>query len=101
MGCLNQLREFFETGSTNMKLWQGNVFTPVCHFVHGGGSLSGGPSLSRVISVQVVSVWEVSVQGGVFVQDGLCPWGVYVQGGLCPWGVYVQGVYVWGDLCPG
>ena len=29
------------------KLWQGNVFTPVCHSVHGeGGSLSRG-SLSR------------------------------------------------------
>ena len=40
------------------KLWQGNVFTPVCDFVHAGGGLCPG----------------VSVQGG------LCP------GDLCPGG---------------
>ena len=41
------------------KLWQGNVFTPVCHSVHGGvsvpvcttGHMIGG-SLSRGVSVQ-------------------------------------------------
>ena len=32
-----------------MQLWQGNVFTPVCHSVHsgGGGSLSGRPPRQR------------------------------------------------------
>ena len=44
------------------KLWQGNVFTPVCDSVHGeGGSLS---------------------RGGV-----LCPEGGLCPGGLCPGGV--------------
>ena len=61
-----------------MKLWQGNVFTPVCDSVHGavlcpsmhhrshdgGVSVQGRPlstaSLSRRVSVQ----GDVSVQGG-------------------------------------
>ena len=80
------------------KLWEGNVFTPVCDSVHGGVSLSRvslcpgwvsvqgalypwglcpGGSLSRGVSVQGVSVQGVSVQGGGSVQ------GVSVQGGLC------------------
>ena len=89
------------------KLRQGNVFTPVCHSVHGGvsaqhaahdqGGLSGGGSLSggspsrRVspggslsrracLSGRGVSVQGVSVQGRSPVQGGLCP------GGLCPGG---------------
>ena len=54
-----------------LSLGQGNVFTPVCHSVHGGvsipacttGRMKGG-SLSR----------------GVFVKGDLCPGEVSVQG---------------------
>ena len=69
------------------KLWQGNVFTPVCDSVYEGclclwglcpgGSLSMG-SLSREVSV------EGSLSGGVCW--GSLPRGVSVQGGLCPRG---------------
>ena len=69
-------------------LGQGNVFTPVCHSVHGGGvsvsacitghmtgdSLSSGGSLSRGVSVP---------GGGPLSNGGLCP------GALCPRGVSV------------
>ena len=43
-----------------MKLRQGNIFTPVCDSVHGGGGFSVGGSLSR---------------------GGFCPGGVSVQKG--------------------
>ena len=77
------------------KLRQGNVFTPVCQSVHGGGlsvsafttggSLSGGLCLAR---------------GSL--SRGLCPGGslsrgVSVQGGLCPGGLCL-GVFVWEGL---
>ena len=52
------------------KLRQGNVFTPDCDSVYGGGSLS----------------W------GVFVQWGLCLGG----GGICPGGSLFGGVSVQG-----
>ena len=62
------------------KLWEGNVFTPVCHSVHrgGGGSLFKGPP-SKSIDVQGVC------------PGGLCPRGFSVQrgGGLCPRGISV------------
>ena len=81
-----------------MKLWKGNVFTPVCHSVQRGGSCPGG------------------LCPGGFCPGGLCP-GRSLSGGLCPGGVSVQvslclggslsrrvsvhGVSVWEDLCPG
>ena len=88
------------------KLPQGNVFTPVCHSVHGEGSLSQH-------APQVTWPGRVSVQWGlsrgVFVQGGLCPGQslsrVFIQGGLCPGGLSVQGGSMFGDrnggLCPG
>ena len=68
-------------------LGQGNVFTPVCHSVHMGGSLSYHASQ--------VTWQEGSLSRGVTVQRG-----VSVQEGLCPEGVSVQGVSVQGSLCP-
>ena len=53
-----------------MKLWQGNVFTPVCQSFYSWG-----------VSVQGVSVLGFSVQG-VSVQE-VYVWGVSLQGGLC------------------
>ena len=67
-----------------------------------GGSLSGGlcpgVSLSRVVSVQGVSVWG-SLSRGVSVQGGLCPgclsMGVSVQGGLCLGGLCHGDLSIW------
>ena len=72
------------------KLWEGNVFTPVCYSVHRGlcpgrvsvqGVSVQGDSVQG-ISVQGIFIWEVSVPGSL--SRGVCP------GGLCP-----------GDLCQG
>ena len=64
-----------------MKLWEGNVFTPVCDSVH-----------SRV-SVQGVSVQGDSVQGVSIQEDSVQ--GESLSGGLCP-RVSVQGDSVQG-----
>ena len=106
------------------KLRQGNVFTPVCHSVHGGvsaqhaahdqggllgGSLSGGSPSRRVspggslsrracLSGRGVSVWEGGVcpGGGCLSRRGVSVQGVSVQG-RSP----VQGGLCLGGLCPG
>ena len=49
-----------------------------------GRSLSGGGESVQAFSVQGVSVWEVSAQGG-----------------FCPGGSLLGGVSIQGDLCPG
>ena len=83
-----------------MKLRQGNVFTPVCDSVHGGGGLChmtrGGlrpRGLCLGVSVQgglcLGGLWSRgSLSRGVSVQvGGLSGWGVSVRvGGLCPGG---------------
>ena len=78
-------------------LGQGNVFTPVCHFVHRGDLCP--------------SMHHSSHDRGVFVQGSLCPeegslsrGEISVQVDLCPGSfcleVSVQGVSVWGGgLC--
>ena len=71
------------------KLWEGNVFTPVCDSVHGGVSLS---------RVSLCPGW-VSVQGALYPW-GLCPGGSLSRG-VSVQGVSVQGVSVQGGLCPG
>ena len=68
------------------KLWQRNVFTPVCHSVHRGGLC---PSMHHRSHDQ-----GVPVQG-----RDLCPGGSLSGSGLG--GVSVQGVSVQGGLCPG
>ena len=68
---------------------QGNVFTPVCDPVHGGGSLSrGGGGLCQGKSL---SGW-VSVQGegGLCSGVSLCQRGISVQEGLSPRGVSIR-----------
>ena len=78
-------------------LRQGNVFTPVCHSVHGEGSLSQhapqvawpGGSLSRRVSVQ-----------GYLCPGGLCLGGLYPRGSLSS-GSLSSGVSVQLGLCPG
>ena len=106
MGCLNQLREFFKTESTNMKLWQGNVFYTCVSFCSRGrvsvqgvsvqGGLCPGLSLSR---------WSLS--GKSLSREGSLSRGVSVHGGSMSMGVSFHGVSmsrevsVWGDLCPG
>ena len=92
------------------KLRQGNVFTPVCHSVHGGrgslsqhaahdqGGLSGGGGLCLGVSIQEGLSRGVSVQAGVSVREGgVCP------GGLCPGEVSCPGGLCLcpGGLCPG
>ena len=52
-------------------LGQGNIFTPVCHSVHGGG---GGVACSQGVC---------SGGGGA----GACSGGVPTPGGVCSWGV--------------
>ena len=59
-------------------LGQGNAFTCVCHFVHGG-----------------VSVW------GVSVQEGICPGGYLSRGSLSGGALCLGGVSVQGGLCQG
>ena len=90
------------------KLRQGNVFTPVCDSVRGGGlcpgvsvqwgSLSSGGlcpvgSLSSGVSVQWGSLSRGSPSGGISV-----PRGVSIQGG---WGSLSRLVSVHGSLCQG
>ena len=71
-----------------MKLWEGNVFTLVCHYVHREVSLSKGGICPWV------SLSGQSLSGGVSVQGSLSR-GVTVQG------VSVQGISVWGSLSGG
>ena len=61
------------------KLRQGDVFTSVCHSVHGMGLCPEG-SLTRG-----------SLSRGVSVQGGLCPGGLCPGGGGGRWGVGVHG----------
>ena len=110
------------------KLREGNVFTPVCDSVRGGGSVKGGlcpggvsGGLCQGVSVRGVSVRGVSVRG-VYVQWGLSLGGSLSRGslssgslswgegggfcpgssvwGLCPEGGLCPGVSVEGGLCP-
>ena len=70
------------------KLWQGNVFTPVCDSVHRGGSvpacttghMTGGPLSGW--SLQGGYLGAVSVQGGLCLGGGLCPGGSLSGGSL-------------------
>ena len=91
------------------KLWQGNVFTPVCHSVHGGclcpsmhhrshdrgvsvkGGLCPGGSLSRG-SLSGRSLCPGSLCPGVSLSEGLCLGGVSVLGGPCPGGLCLMGL---------
>ena len=74
--CHTSIRNVF----TARSLGQGNVFTRICHSVHGGGGvLCPGAGVSQP--------WILCPGGG-----GLCP-GVLCPGGLCPGGLY-PGVYV-------
>ena len=72
-----------------IKLQEGNGFTPVCHSVHRG-----------------ISVQGVSVQWGSLSNGGLCP-GCLCPGGLPRMGSLSRGVSVHGEgvclggLCPG
>ena len=68
-------------------LGQGNVFTPVCHSVHGGWG--GGVSVPGRIT-------------GRMIGGGLCPRGTMSggRGDLCPRGSVARGVSVQGGLCP-
>ena len=64
------------------KLWQGNVFTPVCHSVHMGVSV---PACTTGHMTRGLCAGGVSVQGGLYLV------GVPVQeGGLCPGRVSVR-----------
>ena len=85
------------------KLWEGNIFTPLCHYVHSWdpGDLCPGGSLSKGVSVQ-----GGLCQGGTEVSVSACitghmTRGVSVQGALCPGGVSVQWFFVQGGLCLG
>ena len=71
------------------KLRQGNVFTPLCHSVGGGGRESLSHDMTRG-SFRGGSVYGVSIQGGVVSVQGR---GVSVQGegSLSREGVSVQG----------
>ena len=87
------------------KLQQGNIVTPVCDAVHREGRGRGVlcPSIHHMsheqgVSVQGslfrglclrVSVWQVSIQGGLSVQ------GVSVQGRSLSRVVHCRGLFVW------
>ena len=78
-----------------MKWREGNVFTPVCHSVHGGGEFTVPACITGRMTRWGLCPGEVSVQWGAF-PGGLC------LGGLCPGGPSPEGVFVQkGGLCPG
>ena len=64
------------------KVWEGNVFTPVCDSFERGSLCQRGFLL-----------------GGGYPK-GVCPWGSLSMGGLCM-GISVKGISVWRSLCPG
>ena len=71
------------------KLREDNVFTPVCHSVQGGGSLSRGglcPEGGGVLCP------EGCMSGGSLSKGDLS-WGVSVQGGSLPRGVCVRATH--------
>ena len=73
------------------KLQEGNVFTPVCHSVHGGSLSQYAPQVT----------WPgVGLCPGSLCPGGLCPGGV-CPGGLCPGGSLPREVSVQGGPCPG
>ena len=78
-------------------------FTPVCHFVHRGGGVSGpgGCACSWGVSGPGgVCSWR---EGGCLLPEGLVLGGCLLPGGVCSWGVgsgcvcLVQGVVPGGD----
>ena len=66
-------------------LGQGNIFTPVCHSVHGGRCLlpGGVPAPGGCL------VWGVPGLGGAW-SGGVCSWGVCSWGCLVPEGCLVE-----------
>ena len=80
-----------------MKLQQGNVFTRVCHSVHGGGGVPGGGAC----------VGEHAWQGDMHGRKGMHSKGVhgrgacvYVHGGgMCGRGACMVGEHVWQGAC--
>ena len=87
-------------------LGQGNIFTPVCHSVHGVVYLPGGCTCWQGCTCQ----WGVPaggyLPGGVPAGGCTCRWGVPARGCTC-WGVYLpgectcQGVPARGCTCQG
>ena len=78
------------------KLWEGNIFTPVCHSVHRRGGLCLGRRGSLPRAGGLCPGWRgVSVQGG-----GSLSRGSSVEGGICQGGVLYPGGLCQGCLCP-
>ena len=64
------------------KLWEGNVLTPVCHSVHGGGHLD----LQRASQGHMTNI-----QGGLHPR-GLPEAGFYIQGVCLQGGLHLGGL---------
>ena len=71
------------------KLGQGNIFTPVCHSVHGGGRvwlLWGGCVVARGACMVAQGACVVAVGGHVWLLRGACvvaAGGAWLLGGAC------------------
>ena len=98
-------REIITTRKRSLR--KGNVFTHVCHSVHGGdmhgggacmaGGLCGGACMARgrVVGMHGRGVY----MAGACIAGGMYGWGHAWQGGMCGRGASVAGGQVWQGVC--
>ena len=82
---------FYVITARKRSLGQGNIFTPVCHSVHGGGGRGACVAGGRVWLGGACVARGACMAGGVCVAGGMHGQGVHGQGGTCMAG----GGHVW------